>query len=394
MIRTAIIQLAKSWDPYWRNKTTDKSHPVHQLILQDIPNELKSWHKNPEKYIFKGSDGQGNILRTPWVATFNPEITKSATTGFYPVYLFRDNMKEMVLAIGFGATQFEEKYGRGVAFFEEVGRAVNGMQSSSSHLLRVLSPSVRDRLSLKPAVLDSSKDFKLRAYEKCSIYSLPYSLERLPSDEELKSDYLEIIKLYDAMSGSLLIPSEEDYVLEEITAPAVPDDFETLEFVPAKRKKRKSGVSNNSQPTRRYSKSSDKVGRVGEEYVFNAEKDTLMKAGRKDLASKVIWHRNYPENRTPGWDITSFETNGEEKFIEVKSTTGKGITSVILTPNEWKMAQTHSNGNKYQIYLVSKVLAKPQVHVLKNPAKWVNEGTLDLEVDSYLLYLSEETSEE
>jgi hypothetical protein len=128
--------------------------------------------------------------------------------------------------------------------------------------------------------------------------------------------------------------------------------------------------------------------------VFNAEKDTLMKAGRKDLASKVIWHRNYPENRTPGWDITSFENNGEEKFIEVKSTTGKGITSVILTPNEWKMAQIHSNGNKYQIYLVSKVLAKPQVHVLKNPAKWVDEGTLDLEVDSYLLYLSEETSEE
>jgi hypothetical protein len=58
------------------------------------------------------------------------------------------------------------------------------------------------------------------------------------------------------------------------------------------------------------------------------------------------------------------------------------------------MAQIHSNGSKYQIYLVSKVLAKPQVHVLKNPAKWVDEGTLDLEVDSYLLYLSEETSEE
>lgn len=258
----------------------------------------------------------------------------------------------------------------------------------------MLSPSVRDRLSLKPAVLDSSKDFKLRAYEKCSIYSLPYSLERLPSDEELKSDYLEIIKLYDAMSGSLLIPSEEDYVLEESTAPLVPDDFETLEFVPAKRKKRKSGGSSNTQPSKRYSKSSDKVGRVGEEYVFNAEKDTLMKAGRKDLASKVIWHRNYPENRTPGWDITSFETNGEEKFIEVKSTIGKSITSIILTPNEWKMAQIYSKANKYQIYLVSKVLGKPQVHVLKNPAKWVDEGTLDLEVDSYLLNLSEETSEE
>jgi hypothetical protein len=393
-MRSAILELAKSWDPYWRKKTTDKSHPVHKLILQDIPNKLKSWHKNPDKYIFKGSDGQGNILRTPWIATFNPEITKSATTGFYPVYLFRDNMKEMVLAIGFGATQFEEKYGRGVAFFEEVSRAVHGMQTSSSHLLRVLSPSVRDRLSLKPAVLDSSKDFKLRAYEKCSIYSLSYLLERLPSDEELRSDYLEVITLYNEMSGSLLIPSEEDYVLEEITAPVVPDDFETLEFVPAKRKKRKSGVSSDAQPVKRYSKSSDKVGRVGEEYVFNAEKDTLMKAGRKDLASKVIWHRNYPENRTPGWDITSFETNGEEKFIEVKATTGKSITSVILTPNEWKMAQMHSNGNKYQIYLVSKVLAKPQVHTLKNPAKWVSDGILDLEVDSYLLYLSKESSEE
>lgn len=393
-MRPLIIELAKSWDFYWLKKTTDKSHLVHKLILQDIPNELKTWHKNAERYIFKGSDGQGNILRTPWIATFNPEVTKSATSGFYPVYLFRDNMEEMVLAIGFGATQFEEKYGKGEKFFKELGHAVMGMQTSSSHLLKVLSPSVRERLSLKPTILDSSKDFKLQAYEKCSIYSLTYSLDKLPSDDELQKDYLEIIKLYDAMSASLLIPSEEDFVLEEITAPQVPEDFQTLDFIPTRKKRRVNGAVSKTLQIKRYSKSSDKVGRVGEEYVFNAERQCLIKAGREDLALRVIWHRNYPENRTPGWDITSFEPNGTEKYIEVKSSIGKKITSVVLTPNEWDKAKINAYDERYQIYLVSKVLTKPLIHVLKNPAKWVNDGTLEIKIDSWLLDLTMDSNKE
>jgi 5-methylcytosine-specific restriction protein A len=124
-----LTELSKSWNSYWLTKTTSADHPIHNLVLTEIPNVLRSWAGSTSKLKFEGSDGRGNLVRTPWVATFNLDITSSATKGFYPVYLFRDNMKEMVLEVGFGATQFEEVYGKGKKFFEELQKAVIGMQN-------------------------------------------------------------------------------------------------------------------------------------------------------------------------------------------------------------------------------------------------------------------------
>merc|ERR1711991_598566 len=89
---------------------------------------------------------------------------------------------------------------------------------------------------------------------------------------------------------------------------------------------------------RHYSKTADKVGREGEKAVFENEKEKLIALGREDLATKVIWHRDYLKDRTPGWDITSFNEEGRKIFIEVKSTVGASISSVQLTANEWEVA--------------------------------------------------------
>lgn len=389
-MRNQILELVDGWDSYRSKKTTNKLSPIHQLILHELPKTLSTWATVSEKYIYKGSDGQGNILRTPWIATFNPEITSSATKGFYPVYLFRDNLQELVLEIGFGATQFEEKYGRGPVFFEEITRAVVGMQTASKHLLKVVEPSVKKRLSLDPTILDSSKDFKLRAYEKCSIYSLTYSLANLPSDELLRSDYREILKLYDAMADSLILPSEEAYVLEDFKTPKVPEDLEFQTFVPGKKKNVQVGQPSQTKQ-KRYSKTADKVGKIGEEFIYLAEKTRLLKLGKSDLAEKVIWHRNFAENRTPGWDITSFNDDGSHRYIEVKSSSGKTISSIFLTSNEWIQALNNISNDSYQIYLVSKVLTKPEVKILVNPAKWVQDNKLELEVETYSLGLNQDS---
>ena len=391
MLSDLIQELSMTWESYWTKKITNKDHRVHKIVLNEIPNLLDEWTQGSTKYIHKGSDGQGNILRTPWVASFNREVTTSATKGFYPVYLFREDMKEMVLEIGFGTTQFEEKYGRGKTFFDEMTSAVVSMQNSSQHLLRLIDPQVRNRISLSPTKLDYSQDFKLRAYEKCSIYSIKYSIQDLPTEQKLRSDYLEILKLYDAMVESLLLPSEEEFVLENIQTPEVPDDFSPTMFEPQKKKKRKKSSKSKSSIPKRFSKSADKVGKIGEEFVFEAERAKLRKMGLHDLAEKVIWHRNYAENRFPGWDITSYEKDGAEKYIEVKTSTGKKLSSIILTSNEWDKANSFIGTPRYQIYLVTKVLSKPEVQILIDPAAWVKKGTLDLQIETYVMDLSEET---
>jgi hypothetical protein len=393
-MRDMLIELASSWESYRSRGTTDKNHRVHNLVLRDIPQVLETWSTGNTNYLVRGSDGQGNILRTPWVATFNPTITTSATTGFYPVYLFKDNMKEMVLELGFGATQFKEKYGTGQKVFDEIELAVKGMQDSSKHLLSVLDPEVRARISKLSTSLNSEKDFNLRAYEKCSIYSLTYKLENLPTEDSLRFDYQELLKLYQAMAGSVLLPSEEEYVIENTVTPNVPASVHVNTFVPGVRKIRKSSASEQSGHQKRYSRSSDKVGRIGEEYVFNVERELLIRGGREDLAERVIWHRNHAENRTPGWDITSYNLDESIKYIEVKSSVGKSITNVTLTANEWEKASEFKGTNKYHLYLVTKILKDPEIHDMLDPASWVHSRGLELMVDTYLLYLGQRADED
>lgn len=140
-------------------------------------------------------------------------------------------------------------------------------------------------------------------------------------------------------------------------------------------------------PGRRYSKKADKAGKLGEQHVVDFERRRLTKAGRHDLAEKVVWHRNDPTNRTPGWDVTSFEVSGEERLIEVKASDGKEIKDVELTVNEWNQANVHLHADDYYVYLVSDVFKKPVVQIVRNPAKLVSEGTLTIGVARYLLWL-------
>jgi hypothetical protein len=148
-------------------------------------------------------------------------------------------------------------------------------------------------------------------------------------------------------------------------------------FIPLPAKKKKGGSSSTSSKGRR-SKESLKVGNAGEIAVLNYEKHKLKIVGLKDLVGKVV-HESAKGN-TPGWDITSFDENREKIFIEVKSTTGKTITSVDITDNEWKAASNLKYRENYYLYLVTEALttASPPIQILKNPWGYVAKDQLDI----------------
>lgn len=388
MLSTSITELAQSWEAYRSGKTTSKEHPMHKLVVDEVPEVLESWTSNSTKYKFVGSDGQGNILRTPWFATLNLEVTDSATKGYYLVYLISADLKTLVLAIGFGAYQFEKQYGRGKKFFDALGTAVVNMKINSAHLVPKSLKETKTRTNIGPVLLDESGDFHLRAYEKCSIYSLSYDINNLPTEAELKRDYLEYVNLYDSMSESLLLADVDSYVYESIDENEIKSEVQLAAFEPRVFKKRKSDSGGNSNSgSRRYSKKSDKVGKLGEEIVVEFEKMKLIKENRPDLAVKVIWHREDADNRTPGWDITSFDKNGQELYIEVKASEGQKISDVELTINEWIQAEKNIENNQYKVYLVSDVFSNPIIEVIDNPALMVKKGQLTLNVARYQLLL-------
>jgi len=93
-------------------------------------------------------------------------------------------------------------------------------------------------------------------------------------------------------------------------------------------------------------------------------------------------------NRTPGWDITSYDLNGHKIFIEVKASEGKTINDVELTIKEWTEARKCIENDKYFIYLVTNVFSKkPKIERIKNPAKLVDKKILNLKIIRYQLRL-------
>ncbi|AEV34870.1 hypothetical protein PSE_0358 [Pseudovibrio sp. FO-BEG1] len=81
-----------------------------------------------------------------------------------------------------------------------------------------------------------------------------------------------------------------------------------------------------------------KLGQQGEAYVFQLEKQRLQAAGRPDLAEKICWVSR-EEGDGLGYDIRSYEPDGSERLIEVKTTNGNRETPFYLSENELRLSE-------------------------------------------------------
>ena len=75
------------------------------------------------------------------------------------------------------------------------------------------------------------------------------------------------------------------------------------------------------------------LGRNGEELIVNHEREHLARCGRDDLARKIRWVSE-EDGDGAGYDIASFDAQGRERLIEVKTTVGHLTTPFFLTENE------------------------------------------------------------
>lgn len=75
------------------------------------------------------------------------------------------------------------------------------------------------------------------------------------------------------------------------------------------------------------------LGKRGEELVFHSERSRLSAEGRADLARKVRWI-SQEDGDGAGYDIQSFDSEGAERLLEVKTTIGGQLTPFFLSENE------------------------------------------------------------
>ena len=79
------------------------------------------------------------------------------------------------------------------------------------------------------------------------------------------------------------------------------------------------------------------LGQAGEECVLASERATLRACGREDLAERIIW-TSRDEGDGAGYDILSFEPDGTERLLEVKTTNGWERTPFHISRNELEVA--------------------------------------------------------
>lgn len=124
-------------------------------------------------------------------------------------------------------------------------------------------------------------------------------------------------------------------------------------------------------------KENSRLGKAGEKWVYKCEVKRLTDAGRKDLAKKVEWVAQ--DNDYLGYDIRSYDKDGNELYIEVKTTNGGANTPFYLSALEMAMSEAHPD--KYRLYRVYDFLKAPKLRVIIG-----NIGLLNPKPTNYIVY--------
>ena len=107
-----------------------------------------------------------------------------------------------------------------------------------------------------------------------------------------------------------------------------------------------------------------RLGKRGEERVFYSEQSRLWNIGCKDLARKVRWV-SQEDGDGAGYDILSFNTQGDQRFLEVKTTTGHSRIPFYISRNERDFAE--ENPDRFRIFRLYDFLRTPAAFKLRPP---------------------------
>jgi len=103
------------------------------------------------------------------------------------------------------------------------------------------------------------------------------------------------------------------------------------------------------------------LGLAGEKFILEFEEKRLWQAGRKDLAGR-IQHVSDSQGDHLGFDVASFETDGRDKLIEVKTTRFGEQTPFFASKNE--VAVSAEREGEYHLYRLFHFTKRPKLFIL------------------------------
>ena len=108
--------------------------------------------------------------------------------------------------------------------------------------------------------------------------------------------------------------------------------------------------------------SNRKLGRAGEQWVLDFEHQRLVDANHPELFQRVDWVSDRLGDGA-GYDILSYESATQERFIEVKTTNGAHGSSFIISRNELDFSK--EAGDAFFLYRLFQFRQSPALYFLR-----------------------------
>lgn len=176
-LRDLFRQVMAIYEEEKREKLS-KERRAFQLVTKAIPEKIKTLpFVEPDRYIVKGSVGQGVWTDVPWVAVMDQKVTDSTQRGYYLVYLFSEDMRRLYLTLAQGVTETPR---------DEMER---------------VNKEIRQRIPARGRVQTDSairlgESRRAKEYERSVAAYMAYSFDNLPPDEQLVSDLETMMDYY------------------------------------------------------------------------------------------------------------------------------------------------------------------------------------------------------
>jgi hypothetical protein len=103
------------------------------------------------------------------------------------------------------------------------------------------------------------------------------------------------------------------------------------------------------------------LGAAGELFAFRYEQARLTALGKGSLAARVE-HTSRTRGDGAGYDILSYEANGAERLVEVKTTKYGQETPFYVSANEVRVSETHAE--QYHVYRLFAFCRDPRLYAL------------------------------
>jgi 5-methylcytosine-specific restriction enzyme A len=166
-------------------------HALAQRVRTELPASIQAaLPANSPLLLIKGSAGQGRWVRGPWAAIFNRLVTDSAQKGFYPVYLFAEDMSGVYLSLNQAMTEAKDRYR---------ADAKTALRARAENFRAMLGPNIQpftiDAIDLAPSNSNNDTAF----YEASNICSVYYPVDDVPPETVLVSHLMQVLDLYQTL---------------------------------------------------------------------------------------------------------------------------------------------------------------------------------------------------